>query len=206
MIYDFKTTKLDKAKELIIKYRKTKDKKIFELLVAIFDDYLKYLIHKFKRKYTSLRNEPFPILYPTTIIGLEDACSKFHDDWDVDKVLFWIGSYVKYHLLTEYAYKEKETWLDEDILDRKETNIDVKFNKESADCRFGQFLNQLNIKDILDSKFLTSEENKFIKLKYFDSVPSKEIAKQLRVSSSMVTMMDKRICAKLKTIISEEEK
>lgn len=204
MLYDFENASLVNSKELILQFQKSKDKKIFETILGIFDTYLVYLLKKFKRNYKILRYENEQELYHIAVIGFYDGVLKLHSDWREDKILLWLGSYVKMHLLKEFKYKNREVNLDESesfpIDDKSRPNK----SKFESIRKFDRMLECINLKDMINEKNLTKNELELIDLKYYKGMAIKDIAKLLHRSSAAIFKRHQKLCEKLKKRIQVE--
>lgn len=198
MIYDFENASMNNSKKLILEFQKTRDQKTFEIILGIFDTYLVYLLKKFKSRYRVLRYENDQELYHISIIGFYDGISKLHSDWREDKILLWIGSYVKMHLLKEYKYKNREVPLEE--TESFPTNDKSYQNKSKFESirKFDKSLECLNLKSLINEKFLNKKELELIELKYYKGMSIKDIAIYLGRSSAAIFKRHQKLCEKIR--------
>jgi len=194
MIPDFTNLSLEKCKELVLGYQKTKDPNIFNLLLARFDKYLIYLIYNYNKYVTFLKGEVPQDLYHTSIIGFSKAITVFKEDLPARMLVLRIGSYVVSELKQTYSYKIKEILFDEGELNN---GID---NFTSPSYEYNKEINNISVNLILSSPILNDCERELLKMKYYEGFTYHEICVKTKLCYSVVF---KRVQTALKKIRKE---
>jgi hypothetical protein len=180
LIDDFQNFSLEKCKKLILKYQETKDSEIFYSLLAHFDKYLIFLIYKYNKYVSFLRNEPIQDLYHISILGFLKGILSLKKTLPAEKLILRIGSYVVSELKQNYIYKIKENIpiFEEGIINNDISKIFyVKGYQE-----YNKQLAEISISIILSTSILEKEEKELIILKYINNYTYSEIAKKKNLS------------------------
>ncbi len=190
--YDPVNIDIHQCKELFLEFQKTKDPKLFEMLLLKYDRFIIFSIHKFKKSHFCLMGEDLQDLYQVSIIGFYKAILSVRPHHRVDKLNFRISSYIKKELRMAYDYKKKKakskiTWEDDPI---------KKYQEEMQDI-------SLNV--IIATMVLTEKERQMLKMRYVEERTLLEIAKEFSMSKMGVSNMIKRILAGLKRKLESEK-
>lgn len=207
---------IDQAKKLILIYQKTRDPEVFAQLLYKFDRYLIYLVRLFQKRFDYLRNEDSQNLYQDAIIGMHNGILALPERWTSDKILLWIGSYVKNNFRNKYlSYNKNELRLEEandssiNYSDSESTDYPNKREQiyhqyNVAKTKYKQNLKILEIQIILNiPNLLTEKERQYIDLTYFKGLGGPEVGKIMGCDRSWVSYELRRILKKIKTYIEE---
>lgn len=193
MIQDFTNYDLKKIKEMIANYQKTKNPDIFNLLLAKFDRYILYVLYEMKKSYAYLKNEEMQELYHTGILGFSRGVKAFKLYLDVSMILLVIKAYIKAEVKQTYAYKNKEM------------NCNLPFVCVSPDISLMNKDAFLLREIIFSSDLLTDREKEMIKLRFFEELDVKDIAKKLDMVVPTLFKQLNRLMVKIKNMVVEED-
>ena len=94
---------LEECLELVARYQRTDNRRVFLLLLAKFDLLILSVIHRMRKRHRCLRREEMQALYHVGIIGFAAALKKLPEDEEPRKIPAWIVAYVKAELRRDYV-------------------------------------------------------------------------------------------------------
>lgn len=193
MIQDFTNFTLKKIKQMIADYQKKQDPETFSLLLAKFDKYILYVIYEMKKSYPYLENERMKELYHTGILGFCKGINAFKLYLDVSMILLVIKAYIKSELKQTYEYKSKEM------------NCSLPFISVDPDVSLVNKDAFLLKEIIFSSDLITDREKEIIRLRFFEGLDVKDIAKKLETKDITMFKQLSKLLIKIKNIVTEGE-
>lgn len=193
MLPDFTNFSLKKIKVMIGSYQKDQNSEILSLLLAKFDKYILYVLYEMKKSYSYLKNEEMQELYHTGIIGFCKGVKAFKLYLDVSMILLVIKAYIKSEIKQTYAYKNKEM------------NCSLPFISVTPDS---SLLNKdaFLLKEIIfSSPEITDREKEIIKLRFFEDMDVKDIAKALNTKDITMFKQLSKLLIRIKKMVTAEE-
>jgi len=191
MLEDFTNYSLKKIKDLIVDYRENNNVASLNLLLARFDLYILYVLYDLKKRYSYLQDEEITELYQTGVLGFYNGIKAFKLHLNPQMVLLVIKAYIKAEIKQTYAYKDKE--INGAFMAPKKNlsiNTDELLLKES----------------IFSSEELTDREKEIIRLRFFEGLDVKDVAKKLNDDTTRIFNQLARLMKKLKKTVFKEEK
>ena len=167
---DFINFTQEHCKKIMLEYQTNKDSESFHLLLAKYDRYLLKVIYDFQRRCTSLRVESLQELYHTSIMGFHKAILSLKEE-DPSK---YLCNHIQAYVVSEL----KQTYIPS-LTDRKlkEVLFTPKESKEVEDL-----LNHISADMLLNSKVITGEEKKLLKMYYLKGLCLREISDKVKRS------------------------
>ena len=198
-IEQYKTLTNDETKELIRKYRETKDHKIKDYIILHNLKLVGKLAHKIKISNIIFT---FDDLFQLGTIGLIKAVETFnidtHNAWST-----YAGTCIKNEMLIEIR-RVKQKYQKKDIEYKilsidDEKNMQYLLSLQNNDME-KEFENLILINEIMEasSKVLNDREKKIIRLRYKDDLTQAEIGKIFHIGKGRVSTIEKNILSKLK--------
>lgn len=179
MIEDYRNFNPEKCRDLIRTYQKNKDTYTRDLLLAKYDRYLLYILHRLRRDWTYLRNEHLQDLYHTSVLGFYKAIGAYNCDLKPEMILLVVQSYVKSEFKQVYRHKTREicmtdlpAGIEEDIQDRCN---DISNPRVALDVKF-----------ILSSDSLTGKERDALIGAYLLGYSASELSNRMGASPKRI--------------------
>jgi hypothetical protein len=192
MLNEYINGSLERMKERALEFKRTRDPKLFSLLLFRFDRFVIFVCSKFKKQFTFLVDVPMEDLYHTAILGTYKSFISMPDSWKTEKLLMRIKSYVK---------SEFFIWF-HDRVAQKSDRLEP-YDLECQETIAAQDLeDQINCFLILDS--LNAEDEILIDRKLMQARTYKDLGKEFGGISKQATW--KRVDKILKKIRSVIDK
>lgn len=192
---------LEQVKVLILRYQRTKEKKVLDTLLFRFDGYLLALIDTFKKKYSFLKDIESQEAYHTCILGLYKFINTYPGNWRVSHLIIRLRSYVRCELLQAYWPKEKECKVPEDLLRSEYTHQPQGQGRVSVPTDEGY---TLEFELMVGAKELTLKERKVLRLVYADKLSKQKAAKEMGMSKSRMAQIQESALKKLRKLLAKE--
>lgn len=196
MIEDFTNLTIEKCKELVLEYQKTRDPKIFSLLIAKFDIFIMYCIRKYRKCVWFVRGESLQELYHVSILGIHKGILTFHKEDSPSSLLWRIKNYLMEELRQEYSYKIKES--------PEEIGGDILQNKVMEEYK--KYREKLFVSTLMNSSILTDYEKELIKLRYLEELTVEEVSKKIGHAYSTTWIHLDQILKKIKEKLNVENR
>jgi len=183
---------MNQCKKLFLEYQKTRDKKLFELILLKYDRFIIFSVRKFKKSHYCLIGEDLQDLYQVSILGFYKAILSVRRHHRVDKLNFRISSYIKKELRMAYDYKKKKF------------SGDVIWDKDPTD-KFEKDLQGISMNLIINTMILSEKERQIIKMRFVEERTYKEIGKVFSMTPIGVSKNIARTIEKLRMKLKNEE-
>jgi hypothetical protein len=192
MINEYLNGTIEQMKAKILEFKKTKDPKIFSLLLFRFDFFVIFVCSKFKRQFTFLADIPMEDLYHTGILAMHKSFVSMPDSWKTEKLLMRIRSYIK---------AEFFIWF-HDRVAQKSDRLEP-YNLECQETTSAQDLeDQINCFLILDS--LTAEDRVLIDRKLIQATTYKNLGKEFGgISKQAIWKRVDKILKKIRSVVDK---
>jgi RNA polymerase sigma factor (sigma-70 family) len=191
--YDPVNLNLKQCKRLILQYQKTRDRKLFEIILLKYDRFIIFLVHKFRKSHYSLMGEELQDLYHVSILGFHNGILAIKKHHRLDKMNFRISSYIKRALRTEYDYKGK-TFKGE-----------LSWEKDPM-TEFAHELSSLSANVMINMKDFTDEEKELLKMRFIENRSLDAIGKEIGLTAMGVSKRITRLKESLKRAFKKERK
>ena len=168
-------------KELVFEYKKNKDPKVFETLLGRIDDLIVYVVLKFVHGKPQFNNIELQDFYQSAIVGLYKGIDSAIEKESGAILQARLIAYIKSEMLAfcrklnekpafvEF-YKSKDTVVPEESVYR---DIESEFLAK-------------RYQKLIDNKVISSEEYRLLILRYADRMKIKDIAVEIKRSTSFV--------------------
>jgi len=168
-------------KELVFEYKKNKDPKVFETLLGRIDDLIVYVVLKFVHGNPQFNNIELQDFYQSAIVGLYKGIDSAIEKESGAILQARLIAYIKSEMLAfcrklnekpafvEF-YKSKDTVVPEESVYR---DIESEFLAK-------------RYQKLIDNKVISSEEYRLLILRYADRMKIKDIAVEIKRSTSFV--------------------
>jgi len=183
---------MSQCKKLFLEYQKTRDKKLFELILLKYDRFIIFSVHKFKKSHFCLIGEDLQDLYQVSILGFYKAILSVRRHHNVEKLNFRISSYIKKELRMAYDYKKKKF------------KGNVIWDQDPSD-RFEQDLRSISMNLIINTMSLSERERQMLKLRFIEEKTYKEIGKVFSLTPMGVSKSLEKTIKKLRIKLKKEE-
>jgi len=192
MINEYLNGTLEQMKAKILEFKRTRNPRIFSLLLFRFDFFLVGVCSKFKWKFTFLTEIPIEDLYHTAILGTYKSFISMPDTWKTEKLLLRISSYVKQEFFNWYR----------DKVAMKSYRLEP-FHFECQETKAAKDLeDQINCFIILDS--LTAEDRTLIDRKLMQARTYKDLGKEFGgISKQAIWKRVDKILKKCRNVVDK---
>jgi len=181
----------------IARYRKSKDAKDFEEIIAKTDNLIIYTIRKLKKRRSYLKLIDDLELYQTGIIGLHNAITKMPLDEEAGKIPAWIVSYIAAVLRKTFDYADRErVGLADDGFLRTMAVPELCVAKQRP-----PELLCLDYERLVELGRLTDREERIVRFRVLDSWSIKEVAAFEHLAISTVSNCFRSGIAKLRKVL-----
>lgn len=183
--YDPVNLSLKQCKKLILEYQKTRDGKLFEVILLKYDRFIIFLVHKFKKSHYCLMDEELQDLYQVSVLGFYKGILSIKKYHRLDKINFRISSYIKRELRTAYDYKTK-TFDSRLVWDRDPIE------------EFSQEQSELSANLIINAKGFTEDDKNLLKMRFLELKTLSFIGNQIGITAMGVSKRIAKLVSTLK--------
>jgi hypothetical protein len=192
MLNEYINGSLENMKNRALEFKRTRDPKLFSLLLFRFDHFVIYVCSKFRRRFSFLADVPMEDIYHTAILATYKSFISMPDTWRTDQLLLRISSYIKSELFT---------WFNDRVAlksDRLEP-----YDLECLETTSAQDLeDQINCSLILDS--LTAEDRILIDRKLMQATTYKDLGKEYGgISKQAICKRVNKILKKIRSVVDK---
>jgi RNA polymerase sigma factor (sigma-70 family) len=183
--YDPINLNLKQCKKLILEYQKTKDKKLFEVILIKYDRFIIFLVHRFRKSHYCLADEGLQDLYQVSILGFYKGILSIKKHHHLDKINFRISSYIKRELRTAYDYKGKVF------------SGSLNWDKDPIE-NFAGDLSELSANLIINAEGFTEEDKELLRMRFLETKSLSSIGEKIGISAMGVSKRITKLILNLK--------
>jgi RNA polymerase sigma factor (sigma-70 family) len=184
---DFTSWTPEHCKRIIHEYQHTKNKELFNLLLARYDKYLVKLAWHYQKHFISV---PLEDLYHSAIVGFGEFLVQFKQQAPSRLIMAVIKAYVKTEI--EARYRSKQEY---EISNFKSNNEDEHSLDDIMDAH-----------SILGSSFLSEKEKNLLMLRFEENMTFREVGKKFGITEQGAWQRFKKIVGKIRRVMRKEER